>query len=73
MSNKLPKGYRVTVAPCKVVGQAPGQQWFAPRVWKDGQMIISELSHGLAYETREKARESGRRLVIEITIENNLL
>ncbi len=61
MSNpaKLPKGYRVTVAPCRVVGESRPGAFVAFRVWYNGQIVVSEWSHGLTFESRDKAREAG--------------
>ena len=56
-----PKGYRVVSSPCKVVGSAPGQKWYGPRVWLNGQEILG-INPGTAFESPEKAKSYGEML-----------
>jgi hypothetical protein len=45
----LPRGYRVVVSPCKVVGQGAGQKWISPRVFLNGKEIFG-INPGAAFE-----------------------
>ncbi len=56
--SKLPKGYRVTVAPAKVVGGGTG--FYEPRVWFNGTLLW--LNPGAVFEDKTKAREYGKDL-----------
>lgn len=52
-----PRGYRISVVPTKVAGQGPGQKWYIPRIFFNGQDL--HIMIGTAFETKEKAREYG--------------
>lgn len=68
--NRLPKGYRVTIAPCRVIGQVSGAPFVTFRVWYSGHLIVGEASHGLVFDSRDKAREAGRERAISFAALN---